>query len=672
MKYFFIAIILAIYFEMLGRYYLHAFKKESFFLSFPIGITFTMAILYVIGWPISAFNAPSIYYAILLALYFVITTILIIKNIKKLDYKTDIKLLIPFFILLIFEIYMSYNRTLGDPHGFDAVYYINYISSNVDTNALNTTHPWFGITPNNYKDTITYVFQSYNYFISSFIYILEKLFGLIHSSIDFLPAYYWIFQIQLHIFFISISLISIKELKIKNKLLNIGLIILLVLFMNNFYYNIIFGFIGNTFRMSVHALATIFLFRYFKDNKHSDLYIFFICMLGLCGFSSTGTFATIFALFGLFFYLYDKEKDLLKYYCLVLLIPTINILCVKLGMKWYVILGTIILFTIIYFLNDVILNIYKNKYVRYSTILLIIIILLVGNYIVSGKLIDFTGFINNYSEQQDMSWDYFDFMDVRHWIFNLLVLIPMFYSLFKNRKHPFSVLSIVLILTFFNPLAGTFINKLCWVYYRTYDIIINQFTIAYFISYLILNIKYQEVTSTILLLASLSLAIMQYPRYYHYQFKPDDDYNPIYRIENSELEMIQNVKQLIEDENITNPRIINTTFYMNSFIKNGEYLIGKERRYNYDLYDDISYNLYLIFYPSDGWDNFRPSDTPDYDNVIEYLKKCDYDILILDNSLCVDGQNVTLADVICSDGTYTRSSYSTSTYAVIDLRASHE
>ena len=670
MKYFFIAFILALYFDLLGRYFLHLFKKEAFFISFPIGITFTMAILYIVGWPISINNLPSIYYVILLFLYFVLTLILIFKNIKKLDYKFDYKLLIVFFIFLAFEIYMSYHRTLGDPHGFDAVYYINYISANVDTNALNSTHPWFGTTPNNYKDTITYVFQSYNYFISSFIYILQKGFGLVGVGIDFLPAYYWIFQIQLHIFFISISLISIKELKMDNRLLNIALAILLVLFMNNFYYNIIFGFIGNSFRMSIHALASIFLFRYFKSKEHSDLYIFFICMLGLCGFSSTGTFATIFVLFGLFFYLYDKEKDLLKYYCLVLYMPTINILSVKLGIKWYVFVLTFILFFSVYKLNDTILNLYKDKRVRYGTIILLMTFIMIMNIVTSGKLFDFSGFINNYSEQQDMSWDYFDFMDIRHYIFNLLVLIPLFYSLIKNHKHPFSIVSIVLILTIFNPLGGTFINKICWVYYRTYDIIINQFTLAYFIYYFVSEVNYKQIPTYLVLVSSLSLAIMQYPRYYHYQFKPDDGYNPIAKIENSELEMIKNVVTMIDEENISNPRIINTTFYMNSYIHNGEYLIGKERRYNYDLYDDVSYNLYLIFYPSDGWDNFRPSDEPKYDEVIELLKQCDYDILVLDNSLCVDykGQNMTLADAICSDGTYTRSKYSTSTYAVIDLR----
>ena len=108
---------------------------------------------------------------------------------------------------------------------------------------------------------------------------------------------------------------------------------------------------------------------------------------------------------------------------------------------------------------------------------------------------------------------------------------------------------------------------------------------------------------------------------------------------------------------------------MPSFIEDSTYLIGKERRYNYDQYNDNSYALYLIFYPTDGWDNFRPTDQPDYDNVIGLLKESEYNILVVDYGLYADykGQYISLADAVESDGTYIRSEYSTSKYAVFYL-----
>jgi len=159
--------------------------------------------------------------------------------------------------------------------------------------------------------------------------------------------------------------------------------------------------------------------------------------------------------------------------------------------------------------------------------------------------------------------------------------------------------------------------------------------------------------------------------YYHETFIPDDDYNPIYKIENSELELIRNVRQMINDYDIKNPKIINQTFYMGPFIKNSSYLIGKEKRYNYAQYDDVSFELYLIFFPHDfAYDNFRPENEPKYNQVIDLLKKCGYDILIVDNGLYldIDGEYTNLADYVCKDGTYSKSEYSTAKYAVIKLR----
>lgn len=669
MKYFILFIPLFFYFELLGRAILLKFNRKPFDISFSIGMVFTMAILYVIGWPISSLDMPSIYYVFLLCSYFLISLFFIIKNIKKIDYSFDYRYLIVFLILLAFEIFESYNRTLADPHGFDIVFYVNYIGYNVDTAALNSVQPLFGTFPNTHPQAITYVFQSYNYFISSYIYIAQKLFGLLHVSLDFLPSYVWTFQILLHCMFISVSLSSIKELKIKNKIMQISFVVLLVLFLNNLYYNNSFGFLGNSYRMSIHALATIFLFRYFDSKEHNDLFIFLTCMLGLCGFSSTGTFAFVFVLFALFFYLYDKENNLIKYYSLFLFMPVLNILCVKLGIKWYVVVFTLLVFIILYFLNDLILKIYKNKYIRYGTIALVALFLIVMSVRITHNLFDFYGFTYNYSERQDMSWDYFDFFNYRHWIFNPIVLVPLFYHLFKNRKHPFSIVCIVLILSIFNPFGATYMNKINWVYYRTYDIIINQFTLVYFINYLYENIRKKQIVSYILLAASIVLAVTQIPQYYHESFKPSDDYNYIYKIDNSELEMINNVRNLIKDKGIERPRIINSTFFMNSFIKNGEYLIGKEIKYDYAAYNDLTYDLYLIFYPPNGWDNFRPTDPPKYDEVIELLKQSDFDIVIVDNGLFIDykGEYMPLAEAVCSDGTYTKSEYSTAKYAVIYL-----
>lgn len=676
MQYFILPFVLLIYFELLGRYIYYKLNKEASDFSFLLGFVFTMALLYITSWPITAFNGNFYYLTALYLVLFLISLILIIKDIKHLSFKINYQLWLIFFLLLVIEIYISYHRTLGDPHGFDTLYYINTIAFNIGNKELNSLHPHFGTYPNTDVQWITYVFQSYYYFIAVFIYVIRTLLSFIGMSFETVPAIVWIFEIFQEMFYIATTLVCIKEVKSNNKILNLAYLVLLVLFLGNLYYNNVYGFIGNNYRMAIHALSTIYLFRYFKSHDKSDLMLSFVMMEGMCALASTGTFALIFMLYGLFFALCEKEKNLLKYYVLFCYVPTLNILVTKLGQKWYLSIGLFIIFALIYYLNDFILNIFKNKKVRIAFIVLCFILMAGLSFYLTHNIFDFYAFFNNYSEIADMTWDYFMFNDYRHYIFNLICLVPLFYYLFKNKNHPFAIMSWVLIIVIYNPFVCTFMNKVNWVYYRTYDIIINHFTIMYLYNWMIEDSikseKIKKISALVLLLTSISLAIIQIPKYYHETFIPDEDYNPIHKIENSELELIRNVEMMIKDYDIKNPKIINQTFFMPAYIENSTYLIGKEKRYNYNQYDEISYQLYLIFFPHDyAYDNFYPQgEVADYEKVKYYLDNCDYDILIIDSNTFFydkDGNYQQLSAYVEQQG-FSKTSYSTAHYDVYYLK----
>ena len=674
MIYFVVPFLLLIYFEILGRYFFYKIKKEPLAFSFLIGFVLTMAFLYIISWPITAFNGNFYHLVALYLILFAASIVFILKDIKKICFKFDVKTWIIFFILVLVEIYISYNRALGDPHGFDTLYYINTVNFNIGNTELNSLHPHFGTFPNTDIQWITYVFQSYYYFIAVFIWLGQKMSTIVGISFEMMPAFVWIFQIFGSMFFIGTSITCIKEINNKNKFLNLAFICLLVLFLGNLYYNNVFAFIGNNYRMSIHALATIYLFRYFKDKSKYNLFMCFALMEGMCALSSTGTFALIFLLFALFYALCDEEKNLLKYYVVFCFVPTINILVTKLGQKWWIPFLVLLVFAIIWILNDQIIKLFKNKLVKIGSLLICFTVLAILSYTITGNIFDFNAFFNNYSEIADMSFDYFMFNDLRHWLFNMLILGTLLYFLIKNRNHKFSITCLVLMFVLYNPLTCTYLNHVNWVYYRTYDIIINNFTIVFFINYLIDSIDVKLIkngTVVLVLIVSIILSSIQVPMYYHESFVPDDDYNYIYKMENSELELIRNIRDMINYLRIENPRIINQTFYMPSYIK-GEYLFGKEKRYNYDKYDDISFNLYLIFFPHDyAYDNFWPDGaTIDYENLKYYLDNCDYDILIVNsNSFYYDKDNnyIQISSYVENCG-YSKSAYSTYLYDVYYLK----
>ena len=666
MYYLFLAFPLLIYFELLGRLFFFYIKKEKLEFNFIMGFCLLIAFLYIVGWPISVYGLASIYYVILVSFFIVISIILIIKNIKKLDFKFNKFLWIVFFICLIVSIIISFNRTLGDPHGFDALFYINFIGYNVDTPALNNVHPLFGSIPNTYYEkTITYAFQSYNYFVSAFIYLLKCFGSLIHVNIETLPTYVWTFQIILSAFYIGSSIEVIKHINSKNELFNIGAFILLVFFMGNFYYNNCFGFIGCNYRMPIHTIATIYLIDYLKNNEKKDLFLFMILMLSMCGFSSTGTFAFVFILFALFFVLVNKEDSLLKYYAIALLIPVLNILVIKINSSFITVLITLVLMTTIFLLNKPVTKLFRNNTVKITTICLITLVLIcisIFFYTEDGNIFKF--FFDNYSEIQDMSWDYFMFNDIRHYIFNSIVLIPLIYYLIKYRHTKLAMIFIILIVTVFNPLSANFINKINWVYYRTYDLVINQYTIIYFLYIFMKDLKLDKILPVGLIICSIILSAIQIPRYYHYQFKPDKDYNPYYKIQNSELELIWNLQKLVKENNIEHPKIANPTFYINTFINNSECLIAKEKTYNYEDPNFNNYGLYTIMFPTDGWDNFKPEGIV-YNDALAYIDNSDYNILVIDYNNYINwfGEYYSLSELIEKHG-YIKSKYSTLNYAV--------
>lgn len=670
MYYLFLAFPLLIYFELLGRLFFFYIKKEKLEFNFIIGFCLLIAFLYLVGWPISVYGLASIYYVILVSLFIIVSIILIVKNFKKIDMKINIKLWILFVIFLLIAIYISYNRTLGEPHGFDALFYINYIGYNVDTPMLNGVNPLFGTFPNTYYDkTITYAFQSYNYFVPAFIYIVKKIGSLVGLVIETLPTYVWTFQIILSSFFIGSSIEVIRHINSKSKLFNIASFILLVLFMGNFYHNNCFGFIGCNYRMPIHTISTIYLFDYLKNRDKKDLLIFMLLMISMCGFSSTGTFAFIFILFALFFVLIDSEDNLLKYYSIALLIPIFNILVIQFNSSIITLVLSVVICGIAYIINNPLTKLFRiHKIKILSVICISVALILISQILYTRDISPVHFFFENYSEYADMSWDYFDFKDLRHWIFNLIVLIPMIIYIFKNKRKNISMIIIILVLTVFNPLSANFMNTINWVYYRTYDLIINQYTIIYFLYYIYTIVKQKTIYNWILLSLSCCLAIIQIPRYYHYQFKPSDDYNPIYKIEQKELDLIWNIKNLIKEYNIKNPKIINPTFYMNTFIDNSSYLIGKEKN-DWHYHDNDTINLYKIVFPEDGYENFKPADEPDYDNLTTYLNNLDYDIFIVDYEkyITYKGEYQSLSKVLESEGYIKNDKYSTLNYAVFVL-----
>ncbi len=635
MQYFIYPLFLILYFELLGRWIFYKFNKKPFDFSFVLGFIVFLGVFYLISFPITVFHLS---FKLLLAEYiivFLLSIFLIVKDFKKIDFSFNKKYLLIFLICFILSLVASWYRTLGEVHGFDTLFYLNIVSNNIDVNNLFSIHPHFGTISYDFVRA-DYTFQSFYTFASVIIYVFRQFFSIFKIEFETMPAFVWGFQVILSVFYIATTLISVKEIKSNNKLLSIAYGVLFLTFMGSLYYNQVYGFIGNNYRFSILAILSIFLFKYL-ENKTDKKYwqLFLISLSGLAAVSSTGAFSIIFLLYGLFFVLVDTEKQLIKDYVWVCYVPAINILCTKLDSRLDLCLMVALGFLILYFLNDLIIKIYKNKIVKIATIVLSSLLLMFLSYRMTNNIFDFYAFFNNFSEIADMSFDYFMFNDIRHYIFNPIVLIPLFFMLITNFKKEISKTYAIMILVFFNPFNVTYLNSVNWVYYRAYDIIINQFTLMYMLEYMynyFKNKKYKIVFIGTVLISSIVLSVIQIPIYYHPSFIPNEDYNYFYKISNVELDLIRNFRNILIERKAKNPKIITGTFYMQSYIPNSSYLFGKEKRYNWgEHYSDTTYQLWLIFFPKDNdYDNFMADNIPLYQDTCELIKKSDYDYIIED------------------------------------------
>ena len=73
MLYFLLPFVLLVYFELIGRLFFLKIKREPLDFSFVIGLSLVMAILYILSWPITAFNGDFYHLASLYILLFILS-----------------------------------------------------------------------------------------------------------------------------------------------------------------------------------------------------------------------------------------------------------------------------------------------------------------------------------------------------------------------------------------------------------------------------------------------------------------------------------------------------------------------------------------------------------------------------------------------------------------------
>lgn len=645
---------------MFSLYSVGFFAKYLFNVNSKATTSLSLGLIIILGTG-NLFVYPIVYYNLsVLYLYLVYSLIIIIgflfgiySFLIRKAVKVDLLFLFLIASYIIIMIFITSRFSLAE-ESFDTVHYLQVIQQTL----FSPTFIWFDADSGTLKKFVYSLddYQSYYYFMSYISTILESI--VIKLSSDIIPiitgSFIWIFSILFFAFEFSVVYTIIDYFKVKSNLIKLGIGIFTLLFIGNFYYNNVFAFYGNSYRSIFSALLMFLIYKIYKEDslniKNSILLM--LVSSSLISVSASGYFIGFFIIYG-FVYLISKKKfnryTLLN--LMIILIPTF--LFVMFYFSNY--LPIILIFVILMFAFVMLLYYWNNlkiinsirmiirfmmKYVVPSAILIYSIYL----YTIGYKEIDI--FFRNYSAG-DMVWDYFDFINPKNIVVNLLYWISCIYYL-TSSKNDFRHYIFIVFITFVNPISVAFLFKFMTytIFYRAYESIFNIFFIILILVHLLESKILERIKNKVaigFIVISIVLSIYQITNYYHFFFIPEKDFSVFNRIREPEVEVFNVLKTKIIIEDYERAKVISQINSVKGFVPRVETPITYNQLRLIDRFSNSQNELsalHNIFIYRDYMSQAIFNTPPDYKNTCQYLidYKADFVIVAKNQSYIEDGE----------------------------------
>ena len=624
--YIFASLLFIAYLEVLGQWLLSKLNKE-FKISFPFGFMLLIGYGYLTTAIPSSLQWSFNYLVVVYALFFLVTLILIIKDIKKVKWHISITSWVIMVLCCTILVYYSYNTTLGNLNGFDSVYYFNLITSNINSSRLNSVFPLDGNIHSSLQVSYQYTFQSYYYFASVFVYFVKAFLRKLSFDVYYVDLIAWIFQIIYNCFLLSLVINALDKVNSK-KLLSFLVIFIYTFFYGKYYFSNVYGFFGNTFRTIAFGYIVLLLFDLFKNNDIKDKILIYIVSLAACGFSSSAVFTLVFMCFGLAFCLPKKDEHYFTEVAILMALPLFNLIVVlKKSVSVKIGVEVLILCIILILINKYLVSLFRNKYFKIIVLVFGFVAMAYISYKTTSNLFDFSSFFDNNSERADMYFNYCRPFGIgaKYCYILLFDILFITYLIFNRNEYTTMVLSLMIVI--FNPFCVSYLFSINGVYHRSYDLFFNPFTFVLFFNYLLnkINNKYFYYGSMVFLIGLFALNTdFVNPSYYHESYIPSKDYNGQYRMDNDEIDIIKQIDNDSKYRALSNPYICTPNLLTQGDIK-GTYLYT--RGYVTWYMGGYQINVYEIFYP-----DREKSFEYDINNMDTYLWNSGIDYLVVDKS----------------------------------------
>lgn len=616
-------------------------KEKSY--SAPIGFASLLFTLQIFYYPIQLFNQNSLFIHIISTIIFFILTVYSFYNIKSIIKQFLNLRTILIFITFTFFLYVFYNMSISIPRA-DGQMYLNYIAQNVDAKQLNLFNLWTGLEGSEF--VTIYLFQGYYHFGSfliKFVNAFSSILG-IGSKIDYIVISIWglgsIYSIISTLFIINV----VDYFKYKSRLISYILLFFTLFYTNFYYWKVAFAFYGNTFRSLFMAMMIFYLFKLIRESEEKYLYLASIIFGASIAASSSSLFIGFSILIGIAYHFY-KENNIYAFqhtsYIGLPMVIYVLAIVFKDYNQYFVFL---FIFTVLYYMLHknklferylTIMNRYISKHVNLIFLIIIPLIAITYSFIDMNIHPEYPWNLYHYFNDHaayDMVKNYLFLHS--NWVDNLLNLlrwISVFVLLIKYRKEKgYNYIFnhfVILVIFFLNPLTTSFISRMFAsnVYYRAFESFFNVFTETILFGIIlneIWNKKFLRYMVALVLIVCVfysqygSLILKDPKNLYGYYIKDGVNVLPLYKIKNSELDVIRAFEKELDGkfENNKQVTVVSHVDGLRTFLPR-VYQVFTARQY-WSAWDRIDQDFYEVARLWYGWEERTKN--------IKYSKTCLY------------------------------------------------
>lgn len=529
-----------------------------------IGFLILISVLFIVSQFLNLGNISSNQ---LFLIFLIVTIILIIISIRFIRFNYSLQDIGIISAYTLFLIFMSARYTLGEQLG-DNVYLFSLVSKNINTSLLNNFDFSTGLVLENVavstaKDALT--FFHFNSFILHYFYKLKDIF-----SSEYIPAYVlnmWVNNILFYFFSSSLIVSIIKTFKLK-LWTSILVVLFAGLFIGTYYYNITLPHFGVTYLGVGVSVSLLLIWHYLQTKELNYIIVLVLVFFAINSMASTGMLMSAYISFGFISVLIIKKDQYALLYAGLLLIPIVvfaNQVKELISVPYLVpIIGLLAVLLVI--VNYV--KVIKDFIYKYFHILLIAlwVILIVVSVIVVPDYFKQILHFSDIKENFDRVRDYFSFTNPYQTLLNLFHYLLLLNIVLNKKTRDFGLVFVFIIVFFINPFSYPLLYKYTeWLYHRSYFVLFNITTLSIGIYALISNLRNVNVILRlpIKIIMTVLIIFFTYTNITTYEnviYIPGEDFNPLYKMNNQQIDVLLELRNQIEENELDNPKVISQIY----------------------------------------------------------------------------------------------------------------